>query len=131
MRELELIDALEKVFTFDDPRVVRWLGDDVRVVRARLRRDLGGYRRRRPLAAASHRRARSATTRWRRRCRTRRDGADPAAYPRSGAEWALSSRGPELAAGAQALAADCAVTIAGGDVTWPRANRPVHRRGLG
>ena len=35
MRELELIDALEKVFTCDDPRVVRWLGDDAAVVRAR------------------------------------------------------------------------------------------------
>ena len=35
MRELELIDALEKVFACDNPAVVRWLGDDAAVVRAR------------------------------------------------------------------------------------------------
>jgi thiamine-monophosphate kinase len=35
MRELELIDALEQVFACDSPAVVRWLGDDASVVRAR------------------------------------------------------------------------------------------------
>ena len=35
MRELELIDALETVFTADSARVIRWLGDDAAVVRAR------------------------------------------------------------------------------------------------
>ena len=35
MRELELIDALEKVFACDSPAVVRWLGDDAAVVRGR------------------------------------------------------------------------------------------------
>src|SRR5258705_9397743 len=35
MRELELIDALETVFACDSPAVVRWLGDDAAVVRAR------------------------------------------------------------------------------------------------
>lgn len=35
MRELELIDALERVLRHDDPRVVRWLGDDAAVVRGR------------------------------------------------------------------------------------------------
>ena len=35
MRELELIDALELVLSRGDPRVVRWLGDDAAVVRAR------------------------------------------------------------------------------------------------
>ena len=39
MRELELIEALERVLGFPDgerrPRVVRWLGDDAAVVRAR------------------------------------------------------------------------------------------------
>jgi len=34
MRELELIEALERVLVHDDPRVVRWLGDDAAVVRA-------------------------------------------------------------------------------------------------
>jgi thiamine-monophosphate kinase len=35
MRELELIDALEATLACDSPRVVRWLGDDAAVVRAR------------------------------------------------------------------------------------------------
>ncbi len=35
MRELELIDALEATLSCDSPRVVRWLGDDASVVRAR------------------------------------------------------------------------------------------------
>jgi thiamine-monophosphate kinase len=35
VRELELIDALELVLSRGDPRVVRWLGDDAAVVRAR------------------------------------------------------------------------------------------------
>lgn len=34
MRELELIEALERVLAHEDPRVVRWLGDDAAVVRA-------------------------------------------------------------------------------------------------
>ena len=34
MRELELIEALERLLSHDDPRVVRWLGDDAAVVRA-------------------------------------------------------------------------------------------------
>ena len=34
MRELALIDALEQVLRADDPRIVRWLGDDAAVVRA-------------------------------------------------------------------------------------------------
>jgi thiamine-monophosphate kinase len=35
MRELELIDALEATLACDSPRVLRWLGDDAAVVRAR------------------------------------------------------------------------------------------------
>lgn len=35
MRELALIEALERVLVNDDARVVRWLGDDAAVVRAR------------------------------------------------------------------------------------------------
>lgn len=34
MRELTLIEAVERVLRCDDPRVVRWLGDDAAVVRA-------------------------------------------------------------------------------------------------
>ena len=35
MRELELIEGLERVLGCADPRVLRWLGDDAAVVRAR------------------------------------------------------------------------------------------------
>jgi len=35
VRELALIEALERVLVHDDPRVVRWLGDDAAVVRGR------------------------------------------------------------------------------------------------
>lgn len=35
MRELALIEALERLLVHDDARVVRWLGDDAAVVRAR------------------------------------------------------------------------------------------------
>ena len=35
MRELELIDALERTLAPGGPRVIRWLGDDAAVVRAR------------------------------------------------------------------------------------------------
>jgi thiamine-monophosphate kinase len=35
VRELALIEALERVLAHDDPRVVRWLGDDAAVVRGR------------------------------------------------------------------------------------------------
>lgn len=35
MRELALIEALERVLVHDDARVVRWIGDDAAVVRAR------------------------------------------------------------------------------------------------
>ena len=34
MRELDLIEALERLLAHDDPRIVRWLGDDAAVVRA-------------------------------------------------------------------------------------------------
>jgi len=34
MRELALIEAIERVLAHEDPRVVRWLGDDAAVVRA-------------------------------------------------------------------------------------------------
>jgi len=34
MRELALIEAVERVLSHDNPRVVRWLGDDAAVVRA-------------------------------------------------------------------------------------------------
>jgi thiamine-monophosphate kinase len=34
MRELALIEAVERVLANDDPRIVRWLGDDAAVVRA-------------------------------------------------------------------------------------------------
>jgi thiamine-monophosphate kinase len=122
MRELELIDALEKVLQCGSPRVVRWLGDDAAVVRARgyavtsvdtavdgvhfrsgqlSPREIGHH----ALASALSDLAAMAA-------------APGEAYLALGVPSGLSrDEILELAAGAQALAADCAVTIAGGDVT--------------
>jgi thiamine-monophosphate kinase len=122
VRELELIDALEAALAADSARVVRWLGDDAAVVRARgyavtsvdamvdgihfrsdqLSPSEIGHR---ALAAASSDLAAM--------------GADPGeAYlvlglpPGFRREDAL-----ELASGARTLAAAAGMTIAGGDVT--------------
>ncbi len=122
VRELELIAALENVFATREPRVVRALGDDASVVRARgysvtsvdamidgvhfrtgqLTPEEIGHR---ALAAALSDLAAM--------------GAEPGeAYLVLGlpsgteAEQAVA-----IATGAQALARDCGVTIAGGDVT--------------
>ena len=120
MRELELIAALENVFATREPRVVRALGDDASVVRARgysvtsVDAMIDGVHFRtgeltpqeighRALAAALSDLAAM--------------GAEPGeAYlvlglP-TGTEDAVA-----IATGAQALARDCGVTIAGGDVT--------------
>jgi thiamine-monophosphate kinase len=124
MRELELIDCLEEVLRADErsPRVVRWLGDDASVVRA------AGYAvtsvdtvvdgvhfRSGQLAAAEigHRALGSALS------DLAAMGARPGeAYlalgiaPGMGQADALA-----LLRGAQRLAAECGVTIAGGDVS--------------
>ena len=122
MRELELIDALEKVFTCDDPRVVRWLGDDAAVVRARgyavtsVDTAVDGVHFRSgelsPREIGHHALASALSD-------LAAMGADPGeAYLALGVPSGFSRAAAlELAAGAQALAADCGVTIAGGDVT--------------
>lgn len=122
MRELELIDALERVFATGDPRVVRSLGDDAAVVRAR------GY------AVTSvdamvdgvHFRSAQLTAReigHRALAAALSDlaamGADPGqAYLALGLPPGAEDRYVlELADGAQQLASRAGVTIAGGDVT--------------
>lgn len=124
MRELELIEALERVLRHDDPRVVRWLGDDAAVVRARgvavtsvdtmvegvhfpaLAEGVG------TLADFGHRALAGALS-------------DLAAMGAAPGEAYLALVLPtglgrddvlELFGAAQALAGSCGVTIAGGDV---------------
>jgi thiamine-monophosphate kinase len=122
MRELELIDALEKVFACDSPRVVRWLGDDAAVVRAR------GYAVTSVDTAVDgvHFRSGQLSPREIGHHALASALSDLAAMAAAPGEAYLALGVPsgfsrdeilELAAGAQALAADCAVTIAGGDVT--------------
>ncbi len=122
MRELELIDALETVLHRGGPRIVRWLGDDAAVVRA------AGYAvtsidsmvdgvhfRRGELTPEEigHRALAAAVS-------------DLAAMAAAPGEAYLSLGLPlgsglddvlALARGAQTLADECGVTIAGGDVT--------------
>ncbi len=122
MRELELIDSLEQVLTPGGPRVLRWLGDDASVVRGR------GYavtsidtmvdgvhfeRARLSPEEIGHRALAGALS-------------DLAAMAASPGEAYLALVLPPateltdalaLVAGAQALATDCGVVIAGGDVS--------------
>jgi thiamine-monophosphate kinase len=122
MRELELIESLRRVLTPGGPRVLRWLGDDAAVVRARRYAvtsvdtmvdgvhfessrlkplDIG----RRALAAAASDLAAMA--------------ADPGeAYLSLGLPAGTELDGAlELVRGCQAVAGDLGITIAGGDVT--------------
>ncbi len=122
MRELELIDALERLLTPSSPRVIRWLGDDAAVVRARgyavTSVDMmveGVHFRREQLGAAQigHRALAAALS----------DLAAMAAEPGEAylalglAEGTTGEYALELAAGAEALAGRAGVTLAGGDVT--------------
>jgi thiamine-monophosphate kinase len=122
VRELELIDSLEQVLTPGGPRVLRWLGDDASVVRGR------GYavtsidtmvdgvhfeRDRLSPDEIGHRALAGALS----------DLAAMAASPGE-AYMALVLPGTTeltyalaLVGGAQALATDCGVVIAGGDVS--------------
>ncbi|HXE46118.1 MAG TPA: thiamine-phosphate kinase [Conexibacter sp.] len=124
MRELELIDALERVLRADDPRVVRWLGDDAAVVRGRpfavtsvdtmvegvhfpaLAEGIG------TLGDFGHRALAGALS------DLAAMGAEPGeAYLGLVLPPGLEQDGVlELFGAAQELAAACAVTIAGGDV---------------
>ncbi len=122
MRELELIESLQQVLTPGGPRVLRWLGDDASVVRAR------GYavtsidtmvdgvhfeRERLTAEEIGHRALAGALS----------DLAAMAASPGEAYLALVLPPGTELdhalslVRGAQALAADCGVTIAGGDVS--------------
>lgn len=121
MRELELIEGLEAIFQSSSSRVLRSLGDDAAVVRSRgyavtsldmmvegihfRTADLSGEEiGHRALAAALSDLAAM--------------GAEPGeAYMALGLPAEPSSRALEVARGAQALATECGVTIAGGDVT--------------
>jgi thiamine-monophosphate kinase len=122
VRELELIEALEHALSPGGDRVVRWLGDDAAVVRARgysvtsvdamvdgvhFRSDqLSG-------AEIGHRALAAALS------DLAAMGADPGeAYLVLGLPTGTSrERALELVGGARALANDCRVTIAGGDIT--------------
>jgi thiamine-monophosphate kinase len=124
MRELELIDCLEEVLGADErsPRVVRWLGDDASVVRAAgyavtsVDTVVDGVHFRSGQLTASeigHRALGSALS-------------DLAAMgARAGEAYLALGIAPgmeqadalALLRGAQRLAAECGVTIAGGDVS--------------
>jgi thiamine-monophosphate kinase len=121
VRELELIDALEAALRRSGPRIVRWLGDDAAVVRAR------GY------AVTSidtmvdgvHFRAGELTAQEIGHRALAAAVSDLAAMGASPGEAYLSLGLPagigaeevlRLARGAQALADDAGITIAGGDV---------------
>src|SRR5437660_12010029 len=122
MRELELIDALEAMLGRGHPRVVRWLGDDVAVVRSdrycatSVDAMIDGVHFRTeqlPPADIGHRALAAALS-------------DLAAMGARAGEAYLVLGLPEgmepgyvlaLAGGAQDLAAAAGVTIAGGDIT--------------
>lgn len=122
MRELELIEALERTLVSADARIVRWLGDDAAVVRARgyavtsvdMMVDGIHFRTGQLTAEEIGHRALAASL---------SDLAAMAAQPGE-AYLALalpagteSSYALALVRGAQALAGRAGVTIAGGDVT--------------
>ncbi|MGZ4185378.1 MAG: thiamine-phosphate kinase [Solirubrobacteraceae bacterium] len=122
MRELELIDALEKVLQCDSPAVVRWLGDDASVVRARgyavTSVDTvvdGVHFRTGQLSPAEigHRALATALS------DIAAMGADPGeAYLALGVPSGFErAQLIELASGVQSLAADSGFTVVGGDVT--------------
>jgi thiamine-monophosphate kinase len=122
MRELELIDALERVLACDSPRVVRWLGDDAAVVRAReyavtsVDTVVDGVHFRSGQLSPheiGHRALATALS------DIAAMGASPGeAYLALGIPPAFAREQVlELAGGAQSLASQTGVTIAGGDVT--------------
>ncbi|HEY4277511.1 MAG TPA: thiamine-phosphate kinase [Conexibacter sp.] len=126
MRELALIDALSEIFRSEHGRVVRWIGDDAAVVRARpyavtsvdtmvdgvhfRHAGDGGYA---SLADVGHRALAGALS------DLAAMGAEPGeAYLALVLPSGLHERDlRELFAAAQALAAQTGTTIAGGDLT--------------
>jgi thiamine-monophosphate kinase len=122
MRELELIEALETVFARESPTVVRSLGDDAAVVRARgyavtsVDTVVDGVHFRSSQLSPTEVGHRALATAL----------SDIAAMGAAPGQAYLALGIPdgfdlaemlELAGGAQSLAADSGVTIAGGDVT--------------
>ncbi len=122
MRELELIESLRKVLAPGGPRVLRWLGDDAAVVRAR------GYAVTSVDTMVDGVHFRTGQHSWA-QIGQRALGAalsDLAAMAADPGEAFLSLGLPPgtelddalaLAGGAQVVAGECGVTIAGGDVT--------------
>jgi thiamine-monophosphate kinase len=126
MRELALIDALSEILTHEHARVVRWIGDDAAVVRARAfavtsvdtmvdgvhfrHAGPGGFA---SLADVGHRALAGALS------DVAAMGADPGeAYLALVVPPGLDEPGLRaLFAAAGALADDCGVAIAGGDLT--------------
>jgi thiamine-monophosphate kinase len=121
LRELELIEALEAIFQSGSPRMVRPLGDDAAVVRARgyavTSLDMmvdGVHFRSSELSGEEigHRALAGALS------DLAAMGATPGeAYLALGLPSSSSDRALDIARGAQALASGCGVAIAGGDVT--------------
>jgi thiamine-monophosphate kinase len=122
MRELELIESLRRVLTPGGPRVLRWLGDDASVVRARgyavtsvdTMVDGVHFETRRLNQLEIGQRALAAAV------------SDLAAMAADPGEAYLSLGLPggielddalDLARGAQSVASEVGITIAGGDVT--------------
>ena len=126
MRERALIEAIAAALRAPSrrPRVVRWLGDDAAVVRARrVRRHVsidamvdGTHFRLGPASPARRRAPRAR----RRAVGPRRDGRRARARPTSALVLPAALDDADvlaLHAGAEALAAETGVTIAGGDLT--------------
>jgi thiamine-monophosphate kinase len=122
MRELELIDCLTQVLAPGGPRVLRWLGDDAAVVRAR------GYAVTSvdTLVDGVHFRSGQLTPAEIGQRAVGGALSDLAAMGVRGGEAYLAlalapgtklADAVELCSGAQAAAASCGVTIAGGDVS--------------
>jgi thiamine-monophosphate kinase len=122
MRELELIECLAEVLAPGGPRVLRWLGDDAAVVRARAYAVTSVD----TLVDGVHFRSGQLTPAEIGRRAVGSALSDLAAMGAHGGEAYLAlalAPGTELAdalalcSGAQAAAASCGVTIAGGDVS--------------
>jgi thiamine-monophosphate kinase len=122
VRELELIDALERVLAPGGPHIVRWLGDDAAVVRARgyavtsvdTMVDGVHFHRAQLTASEIGHRALAASLSDLAAMGARAGEAYMALGLPSGTE---RSDALALIGGAQALAARTGVTIAGGDVS--------------
>ena len=123
--ERALIAAFEELLANRSDRVVRWVGDDAAVVRARpvagrQRRHDGRRRALPPRPPARRIRRTRAGARWPARCPTSRRWAPTPARPTSRMgipEGFGADAATQCVRGMEALAAETGVTICGGDVT--------------